>query len=82
MAPVGPNLTGVFGRPAGSYAGYRYSNAFKAAALDIVWDAKSLDRWLTSTQNMIRGSYMFLKVKQPKRGKIIAYLKTCGRYQE
>ncbi len=48
MAPVGPNLTGVFGRPARSYAGYRYSNAYKAAALEIVWDAtgqrSSLDK--------------------------------------
>ena len=46
-----------------------------------MWDAESLDRWLTSTQKMIRGSYMFRKLKQPKRGKIIAYLKTYRRYQ-
>ena len=82
MSPLGPNLTGVYGRPAGIYAGYRYSNSFKQIATDIVWNDESLDRWLTSSQAMIRGSYMFIKVSQPKRRKIIAYLKTFGRYQK
>jgi len=81
-SPLGPNLTGVFDRPAGTYAGYRYSNAFRQVAKDIVWNEENLDRWLTSSQDMIRGSYMFSKVKQPKRRKVIAYLKTYGRYQE
>ncbi len=82
MSPLGPNLSGVYGRPAGIYAGYRYSDGFKQVAKDIVWNEESLDRWLTSSQAMIRGSYMFIKVKQPMRAKIIAYLKTFSRYQK
>jgi cytochrome c2 len=41
-----------------------------------VWDDDALEGWLTSTQEYIRGSTMFLKVEQPARGQIIAYLKT------
>ncbi len=82
MPPIGPNLTGVFGRPAGIYGNYRYSNAFRAAAKDIVWGAETLGRWLTGTQKMIRGSYMILKVEQPNRGNVIAYLETYSRYQK
>ena len=30
---------------------------------------------------MIRGSYMILKVEQPNRSNVIAYLRTYSRYQ-
>ena len=80
--PLGPNLSGIFGRPAGTIEGFRYSNAFRRKAAGLVWDAPTLDRWLTDSQKMIRGSYMFLKVAQPARGKIIAYLKAYGRHRE
>ena len=73
--PLGPNLSGIFGRPAGTVEGFRYSNAFRKKAAGLVWDEPTLDLWLTDSQRMIRGSYMFLKVAQPARGKIIAYLK-------
>ncbi len=82
MTPLGPNLTGIFGRPAGSFVDYRYSNAFRADAKGLVWDEATLDRWLTNSQAMIRGSYMFFKLKQPKRGKIIAYLEKYSRYRK
>ncbi len=80
--PLGPNLSGIFGRSAGTVEGFRYSNAFRKKAAGLVWDEPTLDRWLTDSQRMIRGSYMFLKVAQPARGKIIAYLKAYGRHQE
>ncbi|MEM7743175.1 MAG: c-type cytochrome [Pseudomonadota bacterium] len=39
---AGPSLYGIFGRRAGTYAGYRYSPAL--AQSDIVWDAETIDR--------------------------------------
>ncbi len=81
MTPLGPNLTGIYGRPAGAVAGYRYSNAFRKAARGFIWQADSLERWLANSQAMIRGSYMFFKLGQPKRAKIIRYLKAYSRYR-
>ena len=82
MAPIGPNLTGIYGRPAGSVPGFRYSNAFRKATVDLVWDAEALDRWLADSQAMARGSYMFQKTAQPARGRIIEYLERRSRYRE
>jgi cytochrome c len=82
MAPIGPNLTGIYGRPAGSVEGFRYSNAFQKATKDLVWDAETLDRWLADSQAMARGSYMFQKTAQPARSRIIEYLERRSRYRE
>lgn len=79
--PLGPSLTGVYLRPAGIMEGYPYSKAFRALASGWVWDEDALEGWLTSTQEYIRGSTMFLKVEQPARGQIIAYLKTYAPYR-
>jgi cytochrome c len=80
MNPTGPNLTGIVGRPAGIVEGYPYSEAFRKAAPEIVWDEQTLDLWITNSQAMIRGSMMFLKLPEPeKRARIIAYLKKHSR---
>lgn len=79
--PLGPNLTGIYGRPAGTIAGFRYSDAFKAIAPDLVWNDETLELWLADSQTMIRGSYMFIKVTQPGRRQVIEYLKSFSRYQ-
>ena len=81
--PLGPSLSGSYLRPAGIMEGYKYSRALrsKAAANGWVWNDKALETWLTSSQEFIRGSTMFLKVDQPDRGKIIAYLKKYARYK-
>ncbi len=80
--PRGPNLTGVYGRPAGTVSGFHYSTPFRAVASDFVWDDETLDRWLADSQAVIRGSYMRIKVKAPARHKIIEYLKTFSRYRK
>ncbi len=80
--PRGPDLTGVYGRPAGVVPGFTYSIAFQAAASDLVWRDETLDRWLADSQAMIRGSTMRIKVKAPARHKIIEYLKTFSRYRK
>ena len=79
--PLGPSLSGVYLRPAGIVEGYRYSKAFRAMATGWVWDEEALDGWLTSSQEFIRGSTMFLKVEQPDRGQIIAYLERYAPYR-
>jgi cytochrome c len=75
MLPLGPNLTGVYGRPAGAVAGYRYSDAFRAVAADLTWDDHTLDRWLADSRAMIPGTYMLVKIAPAERAAIIAYLK-------
>jgi cytochrome c2 len=82
MAPQGPNLTGIFGRPAGTIPGFRYSDALKhAAERGLVWNEQTLDRWLADSQAMLRGSYMFFKVQEPARTQVIRYLAEYSRYR-
>ena len=80
--PLGPSLTGIYGRQAGVMPNYPYSRAFRGALENPwTWDEDSLDGWLTSSQDFIRGSTMFLKVEDEPRAKIIAYLKTVAQYR-
>jgi nitrite reductase (NO-forming) len=71
---VGPSLAGVVGRKAGTEAGYSYSQAMKGA--NIVWDAKSLDAYLTDPQKFVPGNKMpFPGLKSDHdRDDVIAYL--------
>ncbi|WP_343519548.1 cytochrome c family protein [Sphingomonas sp.] len=71
---MGPNLNGLFGRKAGSVAGFNYSPALKASK--IVWDAKTLDQYLAAPTQRVPGTRMVIKVADPvKRAALIAYLK-------
>lgn len=70
----GPALQGVYGRTSGTAQGYAYSDALKKSA--IVWDDKSLDRWLSDPDQFIAGNNMdFLVAKPQERGDLIAYLR-------
>jgi cytochrome c len=70
----GPALQGVYGRHSGTAAGYAYSDAMKKAA--IVWDDKSLDKWLTDPDRFISGNNMdFLVAKPQERADLIVYLR-------
>ena len=73
---AGPSLQGIFGRKAGSFAGFRYSRALKSAG--IAWDDKNLDAYLTDPQKLVPGNLMpFSGVADAKqRADLIAYLKT------
>ena len=73
---LGPTLKGVYGRKAGSAAGFRYSPAMKKAAT--VWDDKSLDNFLADAQKAIPGNVMpYPGVPDAaQRAEIIDYLKT------
>jgi cytochrome c len=71
---MGPNLHGLFGRKAGSVAGYNYSPALKASK--IVWNAQTLDQFLAAPTQKVPGTRMVVKVADPaRRAALIAYLK-------
>ncbi len=71
---VGPAHKGVFGRKAGSAAGYAYSPAVKASA--IVWNEKTLDQWLAGPEKLIPGQKMgYLVPSAQDRADLIAYLR-------
>ena len=71
---VGPNLHGVFGREAGTAAGFHYSEALEHA--DFTWDADHLDHWLQNPQTFLPGNRMaFAGVRDAtQRRDVIAYL--------
>jgi cytochrome c2 len=72
----GPPLKGVIGRVAGTYSGYGYSKAFLQKMDGVIWDEAKIDKWITSSQTMVPGSFMFYSHKSADvRSKIIEYLK-------
>lgn len=52
----GPNLYGVFGRPAGDVDGYPYSKALAEA--DFIWTPEALDAWLVQPVRFLPGNRM------------------------
>ena len=75
---AGPSLYGVVGRAAGSIEGYKYSKAMAGSGL--VWDAETLDAYLTNPKKYLKGTKMaFAGLKKEKdRADVIAYLATTG----
>ena len=74
--PYGPNLRGIYGRPAGTIQGFVYSSALLKSLKGMEWNDASLDVWITNTQKWVPGVYMFYKQPDPEiRRKIILYLK-------
>ena len=75
---TGPSLYGIVGRAAGSLEGYKYSKAMAGSGL--VWDAETLDAFLTNPKKYLKGTKMaFPGLKKEKdRADVIAYLATFG----
>lgn len=70
---VGPRHAGVFGRRAGSVAGFDYSPALRSSLL--VWDASNLDQWLTNPESLIPGQRMDYSLGDAAmRADLIAFL--------
>lgn len=53
---IGPNLSGVFGRPAASAPDFPYSDALREAG--IVWTPGELDAWLARPEDFVPGNLM------------------------
>ena len=75
---TGPRHCGLFGRHAGSVLGFAYSAAMKRA--DIVWSAKTLDRFLANPAKAVPGTSMTYAgvPDRAERAALIAYLKKAN----
>jgi cytochrome c len=73
---VGPGLSGIIGRKAGTAPGFRYSRAMKRSG--IVWDDDILDAYLEAPQKVVPGNRMpYAGMKDAQdRADVIAYLST------
>lgn len=78
---TGPNLWGLFGRQAGSHAGFNYSKAVKGAGF--TWDAERLDHWLQNPRTFLPGNKMTFPglPDSADRRDVIAFLKVETGYQ-
>ena len=72
---TGPHHCGLFGRRAGSVPGFAYSEAMKRS--DIVWTARTLDRFLANPPKAMPGTSMtYAGVSdRAERTALIDYLK-------
>jgi cytochrome c2 len=71
----GPSLAGVIGRQSGALPGYNFTPAMVNAHL--VWGAKTLDEFLTSSTQKVPGTSMPVSVPDATaRTNVIAYLGT------
>ena len=75
---AGPRHCGLFGRRAGSVAGFEYSEAMKRSR--IVWDERTLDRFLAAPPRAIPGTSMGDAgiADARERADLIAYLRQAG----
>jgi cytochrome c len=73
---IGPSLAGVFGRRAGTVAGFEFSQAMKDSGL--TWNQATLDRYLTDPRGVVPGTTMaYNGVKDAaQRQAVINYLKS------
>jgi cytochrome c len=75
---TGPSLAGVFGRTAGTAAGFgRYSEAL--SSVDLVWREDTLDAFLADPQGFLPGNRMTFPGigEQPVRADLIAFLQSA-----
>jgi|ERR1041385_3426786 cytochrome c len=70
----GPSLKGIIGRKAGSLEDYRYSTAMKRS--NVLWDAATLDNYVTDPQAFIPGNRMAFAgiADKAERDDLIAFL--------
>ena len=75
---TGPRHCGLVGRRAGEVPGFAYSEAMRRSG--IVWDARTLDRFLADPMKAVPGTSMgYAGVKDAReRADLIAYLREAG----
>jgi cytochrome c len=79
---VGPSLYGIFGRPAGSVEGFRYSEANSNSG--VVWSGETMFEYLENPREYIPGTIMaFPGIRDAQdRADLIAYIKDNGGLNE
>ncbi|MCA1440114.1 c-type cytochrome [Ensifer sp. IC4062] len=71
---VGPHLSGLVGRTAGSIEGARYSKALSASGF--VWDEERLQAYLNNPRQVVPGTTMIVSIRDAaQRSAIISYLR-------
>lgn len=72
---VGPNLHGVFDRPPGTAAKFKYSPAMKAWT-ETQWTPELVDHWLQKPKDFMPGTAMFFDgiAKEEDRRDLVAFL--------
>jgi cytochrome c len=71
----GPRLGGVYGRAAGSVAGFQYSAELSKAKL--VWNDETLEKWLADPDQLVPNNDMAFHVpNSDERRSIIQFLKS------
>jgi cytochrome c len=75
---IGPVLNGLIGRKAGTYEGFKYTEANKNSG--IVWDEPTLANYLKNPRATIPGTSMtFVGIRKDEEIEdLIAYLKVFG----
>ncbi|MCP5143704.1 MAG: PQQ-dependent sugar dehydrogenase [Gammaproteobacteria bacterium] len=79
----GPLLHGVFGRKAAGSDGFNYTDALRNSGL--IWDAATLDRFLTSPTTVVPGSAMVIPITDSdERQNVVAYFEALknGTFKE
>ena len=72
-AGMGPNLSGLSKRKAGTGQGYTYSAALKTSGL--AWTKANLDQFLTAPAKAVPGTRMVVATPNPEqRASLVAYL--------
>ena len=76
---TGPRHCGLFGRRAGSVAGFDYSDAMKRS--QIVWSEETLDRFLAHPLQTVPGTAMGYAgiTDRKERADLVAYLKRASQ---
>ena len=79
---IGPSLHGIYGRKAGVASKYKFSRAMKKAGNSgLVWDDKSLAKYLSKPRSFIKGTKMaFAGIKKPEdMENLLAFLKEASK---
>lgn len=75
---LGPNLSRIVGRKAGSLPNYNYSSSMKDAGF--VWDQDRLTRFMVKPDEVVSGNKMqpYGGVSAEEAAKVVAYLQAAG----
>ena len=92
---VGPPLTDVIGRKAGTYAGFSYSNLMKAAGeAGLVWNEAEITDYLVNPSNYLKkyltdhgktdqatgsSKMVFMLANEDQRKNVVAYVATFSK---
>lgn len=79
---TGPHHCGIFGRRAGSVAGFTYSEAMKNAG--ITWNRTTLDTFIANPMKTVPGTYMgYAGIQDPtERAQLLDFLEVASRGEQ